>query len=90
MVWQKELCPKSHLEHYQGFVEFKREYRLGNVKTIFKDKTIHLEVARETRATNRLYCTKNESYAGERFEFGDIDTGIQPEDVFNLKPYGHS
>lgn len=82
MIWQKEICPNMKLTHYQGYVEFKRNYSLGNIKTIFKDKTIHAEVARHSRATNRLYCTKNESYAGERYECGDIDTGITVDDIF--------
>lgn len=90
MIWQKETCPQTKLDHYQGYCEFKREYSLGNIKTIFKDKTIHVETARHSRAVNVKYCTKNESYAGERFEFGDLDTGIQPEEVFDLPPYGHS
>lgn len=86
LIWQKELCPKTKLEHYQGYIEFNRKYTLGNVKTIFKDKTIHAEIATKDRNTNVIYCTKNESYAGERYEMGDIDTGIFDElnDVFNL------
>lgn len=88
IVWQKELCPQTKLEHYQGYVEFKRGYTLGTIKTIFKSKEIHIELARESREVNRLYCTKNQSYANKRFEYGgQLDTGIFDEldDVFNLK-----
>lgn len=76
LVWQKEICNTTKLEHYQGYVEFKKYYTLGQAKQCFKDKTIHLEIAKESRNVNYLYCTKNESFANERYEYGDIDTGL--------------
>lgn len=75
MIWQKELTSDNKLEHYQGYVEFKKPYKFWQVKSIFKDKTIHVEEAKKDRKANFLYCTKNESYAGERYEFGNIYTG---------------
>lgn len=75
IVWQKEQTGNG-LEHYQGYVEFKNEYKLFQVKSLFKDKTMHCEIARQDRKTNFLYCTKNESYAGERYEKGNLYTGI--------------
>lgn len=88
IVWQKEIQPNMKLEHYQGYAEFKRKYTLGTIKTIFKSKNIHIEEAKHSREVNRLYCTKNQSYANKRFEFGgQLDTGIFDEldDVFNLQ-----
>lgn len=75
MVWQKEECPTTKLMHYQGYIETKKPYALFQMKSLFKDKEIHLETARKCRVANYRYCTKNESYANERFEFGDINTG---------------
>lgn len=74
MIYQKERTT-SNLEHYQGYIEFKRDYKLFQVKSLFKDKTMHCEPARESRKVNFLYCTKNESYAGLRFEYGEPFTG---------------
>lgn len=76
VVYQKELTSDNKLEHYQGYIEFKNQYKLFQVKSLFKDKTIHCEIARKDRKANFLYCTKNQSYAGLRFEFGNLQTGI--------------
>lgn len=74
MVWQKEKCPTTQLEHYQGYIEFKKEYKLFQVKSLFKDKTMYVDKATKNRKANYNYCTKNESYAFERYEFGAVDT----------------
>lgn len=77
IIWQKELTPQTHLTHYQGYVEFTKERSMGQVKSLFKDKTMHVEPARESREVNIQYCTKNESYAGVRLEYSagyDIQT----------------
>jgi len=58
LVYCKEFCPSTGLAHYQGYVEFTKPYTLIYIKSIFKDKTIHLEHARESRACNRAYCLK--------------------------------
>lgn len=86
MIWQKEYCPQTKLEHYQGYIEFNNPYKLFQVKSIFKDKKMYVDRARSSRQDNINYCTKNETYANERYEFGDIFTGIleQVEDVFDL------
>lgn len=77
LLWQKELCPSTHLTHYQGYIEFGVGRSMFQIKSLFKDKTMHVEQARENRDVNLLYCTKNESYAGVRFEYSagyDIKT----------------
>lgn len=78
LIWQKERCPTTQLEHYQGYIEFYKFYTFGQAKQCFRDKTIHIEVAKEDKKVNYLYCTKNESFANERYEFGEgLDTGIE-------------
>lgn len=76
MIWQKETCPSTHLIHYQGYIEFKREYKLFQVKSLFKDKTIHAEISNKCRLANYRYCTKSYTFAEERYEFGDVMTGM--------------
>jgi len=68
MIWQQELCPTTKLLHYQGYVEFKRNYKRFQVKSLFKDKTMHCEHAYKSQKANIRYCTKGESI--KRFEFG--------------------
>lgn len=70
LIWQKEYCPKTKLEHFQGFVMFKKFYTLGQAKQCLRDKTIHIEKSFGSLEENKNYCMKNESYAGERFEYG--------------------
>ena len=80
IVWQREFCSKTGLEHYQGYIEFIKVYKLFQVKSLFKDKTIHIEPARKCRLANYAYCTKNQSFAGERYEFGNCNTGLNDPD----------
>jgi len=84
MVMQKEFTCKGQ-EHWQGYVEFSVPRNASQVSSILKMSGAHVEIARCSREVNYLYCTKNESFAGERVEYGDIDTGINKlNEVFNL------
>lgn len=58
LVWQTEVCPTTKLTHYQGYIETKKDYSFGQIKQIFRDKTMHVEPAREDRVTNLYYCLK--------------------------------
>lgn len=91
LIWQKEYSTTNGLNHYQGYVELKEERRIFQVRSLLKCKGAHCEISIKSREANIFYCTKNESYAGERYEAGNINTGInrpiadQLDDVFNLK-----
>ena len=52
-----------------------KPYALFQMKSLFKDKGLKIDKSRKCRLANYRYCTKNESFAGERYEYGDIDTG---------------
>lgn len=67
-IWQLERTKEGKL-HYQAYVEFKNAYTISQVKNIFKDKTMHVEIARKSREMNMLYCLKSQSYAGKRFMY---------------------
>lgn len=67
LVYQKEKGERTEYEHYQGYIEFYKPYTLQYVKSLFKSKQIHLEPARESRAVNVIYCTKEKTYTGGRF-----------------------
>lgn len=75
ICWQQEYTPSNGLLHYQGYIEFNKEYTLKYVKSLFKTKNIHLGIATKNREANRNYCFKNQAIGVERFEGGDIDTG---------------
>jgi len=84
IVWGEEYTPTTGLLHYQGYVEFKNAYSLKYVKSLFKDKTIHLEVARENRECNKLYCLKGVAVL-TKFEY-DNTPQLNDEvfDFFNI------
>lgn len=71
MCYQKEVCPLTKKTHYQGYVEFKKEYKLFQVKSLFKEKGMYLDRATESREKNLSYCHKDRTYAGSRFLYND-------------------
>lgn len=64
LVYQEELGELTKFRHFQGYVEFHKEYSLQYVKSLFKLKTIHLEIAKQSREINILYCTKSKTRIG--------------------------
>lgn len=78
IIWQTEECPTTHKMHYQGYVEFKRKYKLNQVKSLFKDKAIRVKPAEKTRERNILYCAKSKTYTGKaRYMYNG------PDDIYN-------
>ena len=67
MCYQLEEGERNKYLHYQGYVEFKKAYTGKYVKSLFKDKTLHIEPAEKCRAINLLYCHKDSTSKGERF-----------------------
>lgn len=56
--WQKEICPDTQREHYQGFIRTKRQVRASQMFKIFPG--VHVEVARNWAALLK-YCKKEET-----------------------------
>jgi len=71
MIYQMEKCPTTQKEHYQGYVEFTKPFKMAGVKKLFKDNTIHLEKRRGTQQQAIDYCRKLQSRMGEPVQFGD-------------------
>lgn len=71
MVYQKEKCPTTGKEHYQGYVEFKKKVTLRKIKTIFRDDTIHFDVRRGSQENAINYCSKEKSRIGETHYYGE-------------------
>lgn len=89
MVYQKEKCELTGRNHWQGYIEFKKDYKLFQVKSLFKCKEMFVDKAQKSRHANILYCSKSRTYDGERFMFNanQIVTNWEDEldDVFDLK-----
>lgn len=56
--WQKEICPDTLREHYQGYILTKRQVRFAQLSKIFPK--VHIEAARNWDALLN-YCKKLES-----------------------------
>lgn len=60
LVAQLEKCPRTGKCHVQGYVRFKGNWRETRVHR-WIDRRCHWEVAGGSPASNRVYCTKEES-----------------------------
>lgn len=67
-IYQKEKCPTTGRFHWQGYVEFKTQYRLSGVRKILP--TAHWEPRKGTREEARDYCRKEESREEAPVEIG--------------------
>lgn len=71
-----EKCPTTGKIHYQGFIVFRRTYRIKGAKEIINaGDDVHVEPRRGSRAEARAYCTKD----GEFTEWGILDILTPPE-----------
>lgn len=56
--WQKEVCPDTQREHYQGFIRTTRQVRFAQMRKIYPG--VHIEAARNWDALVN-YCKKSET-----------------------------
>nr|QXP07652.1 MAG: replication associated protein [Arizlama virus] len=71
MIVGEEICPNTKKVHWQCYLEFKTPVSMKQIKTIFDDKTIHLEKRNGTKEQARDYCKKD----GKFTEYGIWCTG---------------
>lgn len=63
---ERETCPETKKQHWQGYVEFKKKISLGGLKKV--DATAHWEAAKGSAQDNMAYCAKENN--GTYSEFG--------------------
>lgn len=61
VVWQREMCPTSGREHYQGYMETTAPFTKGMCRTALACPSVHLEKRTKTREQARNYCMKPET-----------------------------
>lgn len=71
MVYQKEECPTTKREHYQGYVELVDKLSIKQVKSIFDNNALHLEIRRGTQQQAIDYCTKSDTRVDEPVHYGE-------------------
>lgn len=81
-VYQREKCPSSGREHWQGILSFNHCVTLRQACRRINIRNIHLEPTR-TLVGSVKYCCKKESRVSGPFIF--TDERITQEEVFYLK-----
>ncbi len=93
--WQLETAPTTGNLHCQGYIYFKTNRRMGNVKQFIGDigqlfrgnlrLNPHIERAKGTASQNRAYCSKPETaIAGTFREIGDLPRQGNRSDLAEL------
>lgn len=59
-IYQREVCPETGREHWQGYFTAHGAVRLTGAKAIIGDNTAHMEIAKGNAEQNHKYCTKDE------------------------------
>jgi len=80
LVFQKEKCPETGREHYQGFVRFDKNLTFKQAQQALHTPDCHMEKPGQERADgstvgkvdedNRAYCTKEASRIDGPWEYG--------------------
>lgn len=61
LVFQREICPDTGREHWQGYVAWSAPISFGRVRSFFGDDNAHIEPRRGTPAQARAYASKRDS-----------------------------
>lgn len=67
-IFQKERCPTTGKDHWQGYVRFKGRVRFNAIKAVWR--SIHLETCKGSEQQNVEYCSKSASRVEGPFEDG--------------------
>lgn len=73
-VYQKEKCPSTEREHYQGYIELNKPMRMAGLKKVLNCNA-HIESRKGNRDQAREYCMKEESRIEGPWEFGEWGKG---------------
>lgn len=82
-IFQKERCPDTGKEHWQGYCRLARSKRFNVVKNEFP--TIHLEKCRGTEEQNVEYCSKENSRVEGPFEWGERTMRGKRKDIDTVR-----
>jgi len=77
LVYQKEKCPKTGKEHWQGYAEFTKTMRYKAASKSLSINGAHLEIRIGSREEARSYCMKSESRISDPIEIGNWEAGGQ-------------
>lgn len=81
LIFGHEVCPDTGKHHWQGYVEFAKQYSFNMVKSFFNDKSVHLEKRMGSPAQASDYCKKEGLFK----EFGKISNPGERTDLQLIK-----
>jgi len=88
LVYQEEICPKTKRNHFQGYVEFKKETSYRQAKRILKLKKMpHFEARNGTQEQAAVYCKKDDTRkpGGIRGEHGKLKCQGERSDLISIQ-----
>ncbi len=73
IVFQREICPDTKKEHWQGYCELKSQMRMKAIKKMFNDNTLHIEDRKGSQEQAITYCKKDDTRKSgeEPHEYGE-------------------
>ena len=79
LTYQREICPETHREHWQGYLELATRQRLQGAKRVLRDPAAHLEPRKGTALQAAEYAQKEESRkpGSDPIELGSRSTVTQ-------------
>lgn len=72
---QREKCPETGREHYQGFLMLASTLRYAAIKKLLQSDSAHLEKTMGTPQQAWDYCTKEETRIDGPWTFGNKPVG---------------
>ncbi len=58
----KETCPETDRVHYQGWLQYAKQIRLGTLKKKLDMPGLHLEACKGSTVSNEHYCRKGGAF----------------------------
>lgn len=83
MIYQREKCPSTGREHWQGYVKFKSPVRRKGAQLSIGDDVAHMEASKGDETSNINYCSKSTTKIGEVIQHGTPTVQGQRTDLQN-------
>lgn len=77
----RETAPTTGTQHWQTYIQFKKQVTINKIKSLFSDDTIHVEKQRGTNEQAAEYCKKD----GEWEEWGVMKKQGERTDIPSMQ-----
>jgi len=85
-VYQRELCPKTAREHFQGYLELERQMPFTAIQRQFEGlRTAHFEKRYGTQKQAIDYCSKEDTRIEGPWTYGEAKAQGERNDLISVK-----